>query len=294
MNSKQLITAVILLPAFVLPCRAQLSSKLAEQFSPSVVRKVYDNVAGNVQLGERSQFWLAAAYARQDSSVTALILRGTDATAIKRYEDSTSLVIEHQMKKVLLPQELIEFNMNVEAKRPVPVPMHKGHIVLDAQMDSQFGACLKMGRQLSLTDEQSDSLLMAAALLRQKENYSRAHPDSGFFDQAAFESEWLGKILLDKQYDRFLANKNKVRAQQQALYDWHDLQAMGLAKQFNRDSAVKKLVVYYLLKGHITERFANDKGRRTLILNGMKQPEPLAALTRARVGEKARLQQYAW
>lgn len=168
-----------------------------------------------------------------------------------------------------------------------------------ADMNSQFGLAAKHEKQLGLTVDQVEQLLARAREIKKKKDFSKAHPDSGYFDTHKFESIHLPAILTDNQYARLLFIKNKPAAERQALYDWHALNEKGLAAAYNKDSTVQKLTDYYVATYNAKDRYAHDKEKRNETfkkINANKMPEALSALKRARNGEEQKLSagQYRW
>lgn len=285
---------VFLVAPFALTAQV-ISKKIAQTFPPSVVYKMYTDVAASVALSEDTQLWLARAYSQRDSLLAILVSEGkTPVNSIKRIADSTGWAIELGLKEVMQADELREYMTKIELQRPFPAPVYKKHIVPDAEMGSQFGAAIKVADKLKLRDTQADSILLAAATLREKIVFYKANPDSGYFDKIAYESAYLSKTLNESQYNILLAEKNKDAAAFQARQDWYDLKAYGLAGKFQKDSTIKIMTIYNLIKAHVTERFAHQKSTRTTMLKALRMPEPVKVLYQAKVGKTAELNKYEW
>lgn len=271
-----------------------VSKKVQETFGPAVVYKMYTDVASKVNLSEATQMWLGRAYTSRDSLLAAYISGGLSTDKIKRVSDSTDWVIELGLKGVMLDTELKDYKEKIEDQRPFPSPIYRRRIVPDAEMGSQFGVAIKLADQLKLRDTQADSILTEAAALRRKILFYKANPDSGYFDKNAFESAYLSKTLTESQYNQLLAEKNKDAATFQAKQDWYDLKAYGLAGKFQKDSTIKVMTVYNMIRAHVMDRFAHEKDKRTTMLKAMRMPEPVKLLYQAKVGKTAELNKYAW
>jgi hypothetical protein len=165
---------------------------------------------------------------------------------------------------------------------------------MDTEMDSQFGKAIQIGQNLNLKDSQYLQLINSSRELKSKMIYSKSHPDSGFFDRPAFESEKLAQILSEKQYNELLVSLNLDDCIQKAKYAWYDIKNMGLSKKFNPDSTFKNITMYYMLREHITSRYAYEKEKRAQMLGALKTPEPLIALQEAKSAVRSKLSKYAW
>lgn len=273
----------------------KISDNVYKQFPPATIIRLYENIVSKISLSEQSQIWLAKAYNRNDSLVAALINKGKiNGSEIKRFTDSTQWATEEDFKKILSPEEQRDFEIKIVSKRDYPHPVFNGRIVPDAEMNSQFGVALKMKNRLKLRATQADSLLNYGALLKAKIVFAQANPDSGYFDRSAYESESMSKVLAENQYTIMLSEKNKSQCENQAKYIWHDLQVMDLASKFNKEESLKNLTIYYLLRAHITERFANEKERQRAMIYALKIPEPLKAWQQSKKTDKDKLGKYEW
>lgn len=273
----------------------KIADNVYKQFSPQIIIKLYDNVVSKISLSEQSQMWIAKAYTRNDSLIADLIKKGNiSISELKRVADSSQWAIEEDFKKILFPSEQKDFESKIVAKRDYPHPVVNNRILPDAEMNSQFGVALKMKNILKLRDAQSDSLLTYAALLKSKLDFASANPDSGYFDRPAYESENMSKILTEDQYTVMLSEKNKPQCQNQAKYIWHDLKVMGLSNKFDKEESLKNLTIYYLLRAHITERFANEKERQRAMIYALKIPEALKAWQQSKKTDKDKLGKYEW
>ena len=104
----------------------------------------------------------------------------------------------------------------------------------------------------------------------------------------------MSKILSEDQYTIMLSEKNKPQCENQAKYIWHDLIVMGLTRKFNKEESLKNLTIYYLLRAHITERYANEKERQRAMIYALKIPEPLKSWQQSKKSDKDKLGKYEW
>lgn len=288
-----LVLGAVLLPATLMAQNTM--RQLITRYSPAVVNRIYMEYTSKMTLSESAQWWLAEQYNRQDSLVAAYILAAEkDAAAVKKYTDSLSWAIEIDLKKMMTVAEQKTFATAIESQRAYPIPVLNEQIIAKAEMNSQFGAAYKLKDKLELTVEQEQALFSSAEQLRTKLDYHQSNPDSGFFDKAAFESAALSKILSEKQYNTMLAEKNKRASELQARYDWYSLRSMGLAEKFEQKTALQKMTVFYLLRAHITDRFANEKEKQSALLRALNIPEPIKALRQGKATNKSQLAKYAW
>ncbi|MDP1764824.1 MAG: hypothetical protein Q8L07_13155 [Sediminibacterium sp.] len=276
--------------------QSNVSIRLLREYPPEVTRKVYLNLVSKVLSNEQLQLWLADQYRWQDSLLNALFILDDNITArkINRVKDSTDWLIESRLRNQLGEKELASFLKSKENERPFTIPVLNGIVYMDTEMDSQFGKAIQIGNSLNLKDSQYVNLIYAARDLRGKIDYFKAHPDSGYFDRPAYESEKLSRILSEIQYNDLLIHLNKEECVLKAKYAWHDIKASGLAKKFNPDATIKQLTMYYLLREHILSRYANEKEKRSQMLGALRTPEPLISLQEAKVAVRAKLSKYAW
>jgi hypothetical protein len=280
-------------------CQKTSAQKIAEQiysdFSAPIISKIYEKVISKVQLSTASQIFLANAYKEQyEQEIYHLRNNMLTVLNLKRYKDSSDYAIEEKLKKVLTPREIKLYDSAIIATRDFATPIFDDVIVPDAEMNSQFGIAMKYKKLLRLRDSQIDSIKNYAIALKSKIVFAKANPDSGFFDKAAFESENLSKVLNDNQYLVLLNEKNKVQSEIQARYLWHALTEKGLHKKFNKEQSLKELLIYYIIRANFTDRFANEKQRRNIMIKALKLPEPLLIYQQSLKTEKEKLEKYAW
>lgn len=288
-----LLIGVILLPGTL---KAQSSMReLIGRYPPAVMNRIYHEYTSKMLLPESTLGWLADQYSRQDSLVAVYILNAEhDAAAVRKYTDSLSWMIEVDLKKKLTTTELKTFAAVIENQRTYPIPVLNEQVVVMAEMNSQFGVAYKLKDKLELTAEQEQALFSSAEQLKIKLDFHQSNPDSGFFDKAAFESAALSTILSEKQYNTMLAEKNKKKSELLAKQDWYALRSKGLADKFEQKTAIHKMTVFYLLRSHITDRFANEKDKQTSLLRALNVPEPIRALRQGNTNNKPQLAKYAW
>jgi hypothetical protein len=275
--------------------QGNIAPAVIRNFPMGIVRKIYQTVVSKVDLSEYVQLLLATAYMKQDSLIAGAIFRGEkSALQIARITDSTDWLIEDEFKANLSSKEKLDYENNIESKRVSPYPVFKGKVYMDEEMNSQFGLAFKVRTLLQLSDSQCVNILKGANELKTKIDFYNNNPDSGFFDRAAFENDYLSKILSERQYNDMLANKNAPQSKLLAKYVWHDLKVAGLESKFNKDSTLNKVTIYYMLKTHISERFANEKERRAIMLGALKLPDAIRALQAVKLASKQKLDKYSW
>jgi hypothetical protein len=280
-------------------CQQTSAQKITEQvyadFTAPIISKIYEKVISKVQLSAASQIFLANAYKEQyEQEIYSLKNNILTSINLKRYRDSSDYTIEEKLKKVLTPTEIKLYDSAIVATRDFATPVFDNTILPDAEMNSQFGIAMKYKNLLRLRNTQIDSIKNFAIALKSKIVFTKANPDSGFFDKAAFESENLSKVLNDNQYLVLLNEKNKVQSEIQARYLWHALTEKGLHKKFNKEQSLKELIIYYIIRANFTDRFANEKQRRNIMIKALKLPEPLLIYQQSLKTEKEKLEKYAW
>jgi hypothetical protein len=273
-----------------------ISPRVIREYPSAITRKVYLNLLAKVPVAEQLQIWMADQYVWQDSVLQSVFILDDNINAEKlnRMADSTNWVIEYKLISMLGEKELAMFRKSKENERPYAIPVLNGIIYMDTEMDSQFGKAIQIGQNLNLKDSQYLQLINSSRELKSKMIYSKSHPDSGFFDRPAFESEKLAQILSEKQYNELLVSLNLDDCIQKAKYAWYDIKNMGLSKKFNPDSTFKNITMYYMLREHITSRYAYEKEKRAQMLGALKTPEPLIALQEAKSAVRSKLSKYAW
>lgn len=281
--------------AAILNTYCAFSQQQSPNLSPSVTIGIFNYLGAKVTLGPSTMHWLEAYFQRKDSLVAKYITGGKRTSAeVKRFDDSLIWRGEILLKKVMTADERIDFENKIAASREVAFPIFKEYLEPDADMNSQFGFAIKLANKLKLNDKQGREVLRSAVELFARTQYAKDNPDSGFFDKPAFESLTLTSILSQSQYNLLLAEKNKTLSERQAKYAWHDLEALAMTKAMNRDTAMKHLTIYYMMRNHINDAFAHDKPRQESYVQSLKAPKELVALKQAQIGDKLKLQKYRW
>jgi len=265
---------------------------LAKGFNSSIVTKVYD-LAVKTGLNTQAQQWFATALANKDSMIMMKIAEGLPPSEVTYYADSIEGALETNFKILLNPADRQRYQAYLDETSPTPFYVNKRYLSA-AEMNTQFGMAIKMRTKLHLRDGQVDSLIGKADEMAEKISLCKINPDAGFFDAPAFESEHLSKMLSERQYNDLLVAKNRESSDLQARYDWHDMEELGLTNKFGRDSTLKKLMTYYLLKAHIKDCYAHEKEKQALYLKSLRMPYPLVVLREARIGKNDKLARYAW
>lgn len=262
--------------------------------SPAMKVRLYDYSDGKMSFSDSTTNWLVSAFSRDDSAVAALIDAGRPQTEILRYKDSMACVNESRLLTIMPPKERKEFENKVIQNRAFPLPMYKDIIEPSAEMNSLFGYSIKYAKDLKITDVQARQLLNGAAELRHRLEVVKANPEWGAFDKQAFESETVSGILTPAQFNDMIAAKNKKKSETQARYVWYEMESLSLTKNFNRDTSLKNITVYYLLKYHISDAFAHQKEKEELLLNQLRLPKELIALKEAKIGDRIKAHKYQW
>jgi len=285
------ITSTVLSLAHTVSASAQ---EIKLSVSPSMKVRLYEYAQGKMSFSDSASRWLVNAFTRQDSTIASLIDAGITETVINRTKDSLTCANEYHLLKVMSPKERKDFESKVIQNRPFPIPMYKDIIEPSAEMNSLFGYSIKYAKDLKLTDIQARQLLNGAAELHHRMEVTKANPEWGAFDKQAFESETVSSILTPAQFNDMIAAKNKKRSETQARYVWSEMESLSLTKNFNRDTSLKNITVYYLLKYHISDAFAHQKEKEELLLNQLPLPKELIALKEAKIGDRLKAQKYQW
>jgi hypothetical protein len=294
------ITSYILILSLVISIKinAQIDSKsLSKKFSPSLVINLYNDVLTKIDVNENLQFQLANLYAKRDSLIFSKLSTNTPKTIIARYADSLLYDIEIKFKKLLPTDKKREYFEKVERARQVNFPIIQDTIYMDVEMNSQFGLALALYEKFRLKQNQKDSLIYYASLLKVKESYAKEKPDSGYFDKAFFESENMPKILTDEEYNGLLSIKNKTVAESYSKHTWYQLKKDGLLysdSKASRDSILSQLKLFYLSKATVWDKFACKPLYRNIIIQQIPIPPVLQKALLKRNNTDAKLEKYNW
>lgn len=288
------ILAIILFACPMLITAQKISSKLSGRFSPSLVVNIYNDVLSKMDLSESLQLELAEMYKNRDSLILNRLIQKNIDINIKRYADSLLYSIEIRFRHLLTAEQKLEYFSKVERARAVNFPIVKDTIYMDIQMDSQFGLALALYEKFNLKPKQKDSLIYYATLLKQKEEYTKQHPDSGYFDKAAFESEYMAKVLTEQEYNGLLSIKNKVIAETRSRDMWYQLKRENLVSSVGRADTIFRLKMYYLMQASIWDKLANQPQLRVAAMQNLKPPQLLRKYYAIRNETETKIQKYSW
>ena len=283
---------------FLLCCaKAQnISAKILSEFPHSLSINVYNDVLSKMNFPEELQVNLARLYAKRDSMLLKQLSTHTPTVQYSRYADSLQYSIEVEFKKLLTPEQKKDYFYKVERARAVNYPIVKDTIYMDIEMDSQFGLALALFEKFNLKPIQKDSLIYYATLLKQKEIYYKEHPDSGYFDKAAFESVNMPRILTVPEYNGLLSIKNKLVAEESSRNTWYELKQGNFVGLDDRNTALYQLKMYYLIKATMWDKYAHEPQLRDKIIQNIKPPDILqkARVAKSNSNTADKIRKYNW
>lgn len=272
----------------------KISNKVLSKYPHSLSINMYNDVLSKMDIPEDLQVNLALLYTKRDSLIFEQLVKPTPGINYSRYSDSLLYAIEIQFKKLLTAPQKGEYFLKVERARAVNFPIVQDTIYMDIEMDSQFGLALALYEKFKLKPKQKDSLLYYATLLKQKENYTKLNPDSGYFDKAAFESEYMAKVLTEQEYNGLLSIKNKLIAESRSRDTWYKLKRENLVSTVGRDDTIFRLKMYYLLQASIWDKLANQPRMRAAAMQNLRLPQILQKYYALKNDTETKLQKYNW
>ena len=272
----------------------KISDNVLAKFSHSLAINMYNDVLSKMDVPENLQVNLALLYAKRDSLILKQLIKPISGINHSRYSDSLLYTIEIQFKKLLTPTQKREYFLKVERARAVNFPIIQDTIYMDIEMDSQFGLALALYEKFNLKPKQKDSLIYYATLLKQKEEYTKQHQDSGYFDKAAFESEYMAKVLTEEEYNGLLSIKNKLIAETNSRNMWYELRNQNLVTQIGREDTVFRLKMYYLMKASLWDKYAHQPELRNIIMQNLKPPYLLQKLWAIKNESDDKVKKYSW
>ena len=274
-----------------------VSKTITDKFPKALVINLYNDVLSKIYFKENLQLKLATLYSKRDSLIFNKLTKLSPTDNINRYADSLLYNIEVQFKKLLTPEEKLNYFNKVERSRAVNFPIIQDTIQMDVEMDSQFGLALALYEKFNLKQKQKDSLIYYGTLLKKWEIRSKQLPDSGYFDKAAFESETISKILTEPEYNGLLAIKNKTVAENYSKHTWYQLRKDNLIPpDYNnsRDTILATLKLFYLSKATLWDKLANNSEYRNIVMQQIKVPPILIKAMTLRNNTQAKLEKYNW
>ncbi len=151
---------------------------------------------------------------------------------------------------------------------------------------SQFSDALKYSRQLTLSQNQVESLQSNAIRAKQLAKISEKDGAETKFNLPVFESEQIPLILTDAQYTQLLTLENSGKALEWAKGDWAEMKQRGITEGYDSVVVVNQIFNYDLSRLIAKSRFQNDRVRLNEITQELKTntPEPLRKLIAARNG----------
>jgi hypothetical protein len=272
----------------------RVSEKVLSKFPPSLVINIYNDILSKMDVPENLQFKLAALYSKRDSLILKQLNNPSENINYNRYVDSLLYTIEIQFKKLLDVVQKREYFLKVERARAINFPIVQDTIYMNIQMDSQFGLALALYEKFRLKPKQKDSLLYYATLLQQKETFFKQHPDSGYFDKAAFESEHMPRVLTEQEYNGLLSIKNKVVAETNSRNTWYDLKSKNLVTLVGREDTIFQLKMYHLLRAAIWDKFAHLPQLRNTLLQNVVPPYILQKAWAIKSDADNQSKKYSW
>lgn len=295
---KAILTLIIFL-LFSFNSRSQTIAKIVlNKYPKSLVVNVYNDVISKIKLSDSLQYQLVKFYAQKDSLIISALSKNFNPNYVSKYSDSLAYNIEIKFKKLLSVSEKREYFTNVERARLVNYPILHDTIYMDIQMDSQFGLALALFDKFNLKPKQKDSLIYYSTLLKKKEDYAKANPDSGYFDKAFFESDNMPKCLTELEYNGLLSIKNKAVAEAYAKHTWYTLNYEKILGKMDvkttRDLILYDLKLYYLTKATIYDKMANRPEIRDVAINQVAMPIILQKALEIKNKTAKSLEKYSW
>jgi len=144
--------------------------------------------------------------------------------------------------------------------------------------NSKFAAAVRMKNELSLTQNQIDSLKYHANRLKELKLVN-----SDFYPKD-YEREVLPKILKDAQYTTLLVSLNKATALKNAKSDWKELKQRALLPGADSSKVVSDITTYNIYRSAIKDRYNGITTQLSESMKTLVTPEPQATtlLNRAR------------
>jgi hypothetical protein len=247
-----------------------VAQSIKDNFSLSVVERVYDLLKKtNLPFSESRQTFFAKYFSRRDSVLNFFIESNFSDSIVTIERNKLDSIFEN----ILEPEEKFRyFTSRNYGQRSRPIT------------PSQFSKAIEYKTQLGLTQNLVNVLLQKIEILRQKrDSFYLANPNKSF-DSRAYESETMSSLLTEDQYTDLLTIKNGKKSLNYALNDWKEMQARNLDSTLNKDSTIKSLTSYYLLKNNTFDRFMHDKIRQSEALRIVYEgkPQELVILIKAR------------
>lgn len=131
---------------------------------------------------------------------------------------------------------------------------------------SQLSEVIKYTSQLSLQDNQIDTLLNKVIVLEQLRVDNKAHHVNDNSNIMQFEVKNLLKILTPAQYNSYLYYKVENKAKTTANRDWDKIVEMGLSKGLDRLKTNMEILDYDHKWLVANERIYNDKSRENYLM----------------------------
>ncbi len=295
MNIRKIISSLLLILVTIVIHAQCVDVTVIQKYSPSIVNALCENYTSKIKLNAQTQLWLANQLQEKDNKIL-LFSSSPLFTAAKfaTYKDSLNAVMEERILEYFKDAEKTSYLEKIYKQQATVYPIYKGIYYANAEMNSIFGLAFKFRDGIKLSDAQIDQVLNAAIVLKTNNDLYTNNMDSGFFDRPAFESKQMSAVINDTQYNRLIADKNKEICNRQAYNDWYMLKKVGLDKKYEKNKVLQHLKVYYMLKAHLTERFAHEKERRALFLKSLRVPPYLKEANILNKENELKQKNYAW
>lgn len=151
--------------------------------------------------------------------------------------------------------------------------------------NSMFATAVKYRSVLKLRETQRDSLLTAATnfqLIKKTNGGKTATGEK--FDQKAYVSREIPRLLEEEQYNKLLVIANRDQANTWANSDWAELRTRGLTTDLDSAKVIKQILDFDLAQLIARTRYADDNVKLNDALKRVNEtiPPPLSTLKAAR------------